>query len=120
MTMADTKAKQESRRRRHRRVRKKVFGTTERPRLAVYRSNRHIYAQLIDDGPPSRTIAASSSLTVKESGDPKAVAKAVGRSIAQQAKTAGITSVTFDRGGFMFHGRVASVAEGAREGGLEF
>jgi large subunit ribosomal protein L18 len=104
--------------RRHRRVRKKVVGTSERPRLAVYRSNRHIYAQVIDDF-AGRTIASSSSLVSGNGGDPKAKAKAVGKDIATKAKQAGVERVTFDRGGFQYHGRVQAVAEGAREGGLE-
>ncbi len=103
---------------RHRRVRKKVFGSPERPRLAVYRSNKYVYAQLIDDF-AGRTLAAASSRESGNGDDPKARAKAVGRAIAEQAKGAGITRVTFDRGGFKYHGRVRAVAEGAREGGLE-
>ena len=104
---------------RHRRVRKKVVGTAQRPRLAVYRSNRHIYAQVIDDF-AGKTLAAASTLSTSGDGDPKALAKAVGKQVAEAAKAAGITQVTFDRGGFMYHGRVQAVAEGAREGGLEF
>lgn len=114
-----TQEKVRARTRRHRRVRKSVFGTAERPRLAVYRSNRHIYAQLIDDT-TGRTIAAASSVAESESGDPKARARAVGSAIAAKAQEAGVKAVTFDRGGFKYHGRVASVAEGAREAGLEF
>jgi large subunit ribosomal protein L18 len=105
--------------RRHKRVRKKVFGTPERPRLAVYRSTRHIYAQLIDDV-SGHTLASATSLKDADGKDPKARAKAVGVALAQRAKKAGIAQVTFDRGGFKFHGRVAKVAEGAREGGLDF
>lgn len=105
--------------RRHKRVRKKVFGTPERPRLAVYRSTRHIYAQVIDDM-SGHTLASASSLKDANGADPKARAKAVGIALAQRAKKAGVTRVAFDRGGFKFHGRVAKVAEGAREGGLEF
>ena len=104
---------------RHRRVRKKVIGTAERPRLAVYRSNRHIYAQVIDDF-AGQTLAAASSLVGSATGEPTEQAKAVGKQIAEAAKAAGIKQVTFDRGGFMYHGRVQAVAEGAREGGLEF
>ena len=114
----DAKKKVAGLRRRHRRVRKKIVGTAERPRLAVYRSNRHIYAQVIDDF-AGRTLAAASTQDNGESGSPKDRAKAVGVSIAKKAKEAGVTSVTFDRGGFQYHGRVAAVAEGAREGGLE-
>ena len=104
--------------RRHRRVRKKVVGTAERPRLAVYRSNRYVYAQIIDDL-SGRTLVSASSQTAKADGDRTAQAKAVGEAIASAAKDAGISSVTFDRGGFQYHGRVRAVAEGAREGGLQ-
>ncbi len=107
-----------ARAKRHRRVRKKVVGTPDRPRLAVYRSNRHIYAQVIDDF-AGRTLASASSMADEEGASPKARAKAVGLAIAAKAQAAGVARVTFDRGGFMFHGRVRAVAEGAREGGLE-
>src|ERR671918_80118 len=100
----DAKQRDRSLRRRHRRVRKKVVGSPERPRLAVYRSNRHIYAQVIDDV-AGRTLAAASSLAVTNGGDPKATAKAVGAQVAEKAKAAGVTHVTFDRGGFRYHGR---------------
>jgi large subunit ribosomal protein L18 len=108
-----------ARRKRHRRVRKKVSGTPERPRLAVYRSNRHIYAQLIDDL-SGRTLAAASSLS-NGSGEtkPSDAAKSVGAALAAKAKEAGIAEAVFDRGGFRFHGRVRAVAEGAREAGLQ-
>jgi large subunit ribosomal protein L18 len=106
--------------RRHRRVRKALAGTAERPRLAVYRSNRHIYAQLVDDL-EGRTLASASSL--KDGGangaGRKDQAKAVGEAIARRAQEAGISRVLFDRGGFKYHGRVRAVAEGAREGGLQ-
>ncbi|MGH2757712.1 MAG: 50S ribosomal protein L18 [Actinomycetota bacterium] len=108
----------EQRQKRHRRVRKKVIGTAERPRLTVFRSNRHTYAQLVDDF-AGRTLAAASTLTVK-GADPKEKAKAVGKAVAEAAKKAGVSNATFDRGGFMYHGRVRAVAEGAREGGLIF
>jgi large subunit ribosomal protein L18 len=107
------------RRRRHRRVRKRVVGTPERPRLAVFRSNRHVYAQVIDDV-AGKTLAAASTLKDADGDDPKARAKAVGRAVAGKAKDAGVTRVAFDRGGFMYHGRIQAVAEGAREGGLDF
>ncbi|MGI8773788.1 MAG: 50S ribosomal protein L18 [Actinomycetota bacterium] len=113
-----TATKVKGRLNRHRRVRKKVTGTAERPRLAVYRSNRHIYAQIIDDV-AGKTLAAASSLTDADGDDPKSKAKAVGAAVAAKAKDAGIESVTFDRGGFIYHGRVQAVAEGAREGGLK-
>jgi large subunit ribosomal protein L18 len=117
----EAKTKREARVRRHTRVRKKVSGTASRPRLAVYRSNRHIYAQLIDDG-TAATLAAASDAEVPESeaGAPGKTgrAKEVGKLIADRAKAAGIGEAVFDRGGRKFHGRVAAVAEGAREGGL--
>ena len=113
-----TQEKVRARIRRHRRVRKKITGTAERPRLAVYRSNRHVYAQLIDDI-NGRTLVAASTLKETNGNDPTARAKSVGTLIASQAKAAGIEKVTLDRGGFKYHGRVRAVAEGAREGGLE-
>jgi large subunit ribosomal protein L18 len=109
-----------SRKRRHVRVRKKVTGSTARPRLAVHRSARHIFAQLIDDG-AGRTLAAASTLdaSVRDAtGDKKARAHQVGQLLAGRAKEAGITAVVFDRGGYAYHGRVAALADGAREGGL--
>jgi large subunit ribosomal protein L18 len=110
--------KREARVRRHKRVRRRVAGDAGRPRLAVYRSNRHIYAQLIDDA-AGRTLASASSLEEAASGpDKKATAKAVGQLIARRAKEAGIDSAVFDRGGRLYHGRVRSLAEGAREEGL--
>ena len=112
-----TTSRREAVRKRHRRVRKKVLGTADRPRLAVYRSNRHIYAQLIDDFAGATLLSASS--LANGDGDPKARAKSVGSQIAEKAKKAGIERVVFDRGGFKYHGRVQAVAEGAREGGLE-
>jgi large subunit ribosomal protein L18 len=109
--------KQQARVRRHARVRKKVAGTAARPRLAVFRSNRHIYAQLIDDQ-RAITVAAASDAEVR--GENKtARAKAVGALIAGRAKDAGIGAAVFDRGGRLYHGRVAALAEGAREGGLK-
>ncbi|MBS1704627.1 MAG: 50S ribosomal protein L18 [Armatimonadetes bacterium] len=105
---------------RHARVRKKVTGTAERPRLAVFRSLKHISAQIIDDA-NGRTLVAASSLEkdLKSTGNSEG-AKAVGKALADRASSAGIKSVIFDRGGFRYQGRVASLAEGAREGGLEF
>ncbi len=117
--MSGTRTKREARTRRHARVRRKIAGTAERPRLAVYRSNRHIYAQLIDDD-AARTLAAASDREVKAGGDGKTdAAKAVGELIAERAKAAGVERVVFDRGGRLFHGRVAALAEGAREKGLQ-
>ena len=112
--------KRSARARRHLRVRRKISGTAARPRLAVYRSNRHIYVQLIDDA-SSRTIASASDREVGGSGakgDKKVVAKAVGALIADRAKQAGVQGAVFDRGGRLYHGRIAALADGAREGGL--
>jgi large subunit ribosomal protein L18 len=116
-----TNNKREARIRRHRRVRKKIRGTPERPRLAVFRSARHIYAQVIDDTHGRTLAAASTTESGLRSGRTGAVdaAKAVGKLVGERAKSAGISSVVFDRGGFKFHGRVAGLAEGAREAGLE-
>lgn len=108
-----------ARARRHLRVRKRSIGTAERPRLAVYRSNRQIYAQVIDDS-AGETLAAASSLSGADGPDPKAKARSVGLQLAERAKKAGVKRATFDRGGFQYHGRVQAVAEGAREGGIEF
>ena len=109
--------KREARVRRHRRVRKKVRGPAERPRLAVFRSNRHIYAQLVDDG-AARTLASASDVGITD-GDKSARAKRVGQTLAEQAKAAGVERVVFDRGGRLYHGRVKALADAAREGGLE-
>jgi large subunit ribosomal protein L18 len=116
------KQKRDARIRRHRRVRKHVRGTAERPRLAVYRSNKHISAQVIDDV-AGRTLAAASTVeTANRTGATgnKDAATTVGRLIAERAKAAGVERVVFDRGGFLYHGRIASVADAAREAGLEF
>jgi large subunit ribosomal protein L18 len=111
----------EARKRRHRRVRGKVQGTAERPRLVVFRSNRGIEAQLVDDQ-AGRTLASASWLAIK--GDFKGAkteqAGDVGRRLAASAKKAGITSCVFDRAGYLYHGRVKALADGAREGGLTF
>jgi large subunit ribosomal protein L18 len=107
--------------RRHRRVRKSVVGLPQRPRLAVFRSTRHIYAQVIDDT-TGRTLAAASTLdeTLRGTNPAKGeAAKRVGALIAGRAKAAGVTKVAFDRGGYAYHGRVAALADAAREGGLE-
>jgi large subunit ribosomal protein L18 len=116
-----THSKREARFRRHRRVRKKIRGTAERPRLTVFRSTRHIYAQVIDDV-QGRTLATASTreagLRSGRTGTADA-AKAVGKLVGERAKSAGISAVVFDRGGFQFHGRVAGLADGAREAGLE-
>ena len=111
----------EARLRRHRRVRGKVRGTAERPRLAVFRSNRGIFAQLVDDD-AGKTVAAASWLGLPASfkGDKCEQATEVGKALAEGAKKAGVEAVVFDRGGYLFHGRVKALAEGAREGGLSF
>jgi len=112
--------KRSARVKRHRRVRKHIAGTTERPRLAVFRSNRHIYAQLIDDR-AARTLASASDAEAADGdgeGGKTARAKATGKLLAERAKAAGIEAVVFDRGGRLYHGRVAALADGAREGGL--
>lgn len=102
-------------------IRGKISGTAERPRLSVYRSNKHMYAQLIDDM-AGATLAAASSLEddVAADGSPKEVAQAVGKQLAERAKEAGIEQAVFDRNGYLYHGRVKALAEGAREGGLSF
>jgi large subunit ribosomal protein L18 len=116
------KARREARLRRHRRVRKKVLGTAARPRLAVFRSNKHISAQIIDDV-SGRTLASAStveaSLRDAATGNVDG-AKKVGQLVAERAKAAGIDAVVFDRGGYLYHGRVAALADAAREAGLEF
>ena len=120
--MTTVKHTHELRKRRHALVRKNVAGTAERPRLAVFRSNKHMVAQVIDDG-SGRTVAAASTkeadLRSGGTGNREGAAK-VGRLVAERAKAAGVTRVVFDRGGFLYHGRVAAVAEAAREAGLEF
>jgi len=111
-----------ARNRRHLRLRKKVTGTTERPRLVVTRSTRHIGVQLVDDT-VGRTIVSASTLEVdlrSTDGDKTAKAKRVGLLVADRAKAVGVGTIVFDRGGNQYHGRVAAVADGAREGGLEF
>ena len=114
---ADRKA---SREKRHLRVRKKVFGTTERPRLSVYRSEKNIYAQIIDDVNAVTVVAASSLDKTIEKGSNKEAAKLVGELVAKRAIEEGITEVVFDRGGYVYHGRIQALADGAREAGLKF
>ena len=108
----------ERRFKRHLRVRNKITGTAERPRLVVFRSLKHIYAQLVDDN-ARRTLATVSDLGIEE-GKKGERASQVGKLIAERAKSAGITRVVFDRAGYRYHGRIKAVADGAREGGLEF
>ncbi|MFZ5624527.1 MAG: 50S ribosomal protein L18 [Gemmatimonadota bacterium] len=116
------KSRGERRYRRHLRVRKKVAGTAERPRLVVFRSLKHIYAQLVNDdlGVTLLGVSDLSEGLGAEGAGKTARARAVGRLLAEKAKAAGITKVVFDRAGYRYHGRVQAVAEGAREGGLEF
>ena len=111
----------EARLRRHRRVRAKLHGDAARPRLVVFRSNRGIEAQLVDDD-SGKTLASASHLALAKSfkGDKTAQAEAVGKALATAAKKAGYETVVFDRAGYLYHGRVKALAEGAREGGLEF
>jgi large subunit ribosomal protein L18 len=108
-----------TRERRVKRVRRTLRGTSERPRLTVFRSLKHIYAQVIDDG-AGRTLAAASSAAVKSPGKKTDVAKAVGKALAEAARASGVTRVVFDRGPYRYHGRVKALADAAREGGLEF
>jgi large subunit ribosomal protein L18 len=110
-----------ARSRRHRRVRGRVSGTAERPRLAVFRSNAGIYAQLVDDL-EARTLASASSLGLPKSfkGTKSEQAAEVGKRLAAAGKKAGVERVVFDRGGYLYHGRVKALADGAREGGLQF
>jgi large subunit ribosomal protein L18 len=122
--MDRAKAKRQARQRRHARVRRRVFGTSERPRFSVFRSLKHIHAQVIDDT-QGRTLVAASTLDAgikpeladKDKSDQAAI---VGKALAERAAAAGMSQVVFDRGGFMYHGRVKALADAAREGGLEF
>jgi large subunit ribosomal protein L18 len=117
--------RREGRIRRHRRVRRKVIGTAERPRLCVFRSAKHIYATLVNDS-ESRCLLTVSSLSADvkaalgDAGDKTSVSTAVGKVLAGKAKAVGIETVSFDRGGYLYHGRVKALAEAAREGGLSF
>jgi large subunit ribosomal protein L18 len=116
--------KKESREKRHRSLRKRIAGTAERPRLAIFRSSRHIYAQVIDDL-ANKTIVGTSDLAFEDGAagddaDKKATAKKVGAAIAKKCLEKGIDQVVFDRAGFKYHGRVSALADGAREAGLKF
>jgi large subunit ribosomal protein L18 len=113
---------QDIRRAVHKRIRNKISGSAERPRLAIYRSMNHIYAQLIDDGQGATLAAASTTEPAWKgrTGGNIAAAKEIGKAIAERAKEKGINKVVFDRGGYIYHGRVRSLAEAAREAGLEF
>jgi large subunit ribosomal protein L18 len=112
------KTREQKRVRRHLRVRRRIAGTAERPRLVVFRSLKHIYAQLVDDA-AGRTLMTVSSQSLAD-GKKSERSVQVGKAIAEKAKAAGITRVVFDRAGYQYHGRVKAVADGAREGGLEF
>jgi large subunit ribosomal protein L18 len=118
--MASRDSKDTIRRRVHTRIRRRVSGTTERPRLAVFRSVKHIYAQVIDDGQGHTMASASSNEKSAANGGNVAGAKAIGKLIAERAKDKGVKAVVFDRGGYLYHGRVKALAEAAREAGLEF
>lgn len=121
--MAKTNPKITARAKRIQRIRKKISGTNDRPRLRVFKSNKHIYAQLIDDVAGHTLISMSTIDKEFQPGEEKGklgAAKKVGQILATRAKASGITKVTFDRGGMLYHGRVKSLSEGAREGGLEF
>lgn len=121
--MAKTNPSAIARQKRVKRIRKKVVGTSERPRLRVFKSSKHIYAQIIDDAAGTTLVSMSTVDKAFESTDEKgkkAAAKKVGMLIAERAKAAGISQVVFDRGGYIYHGRVKALSEGAREGGLDF
>lgn len=107
------------RKRRHFKIRKRLFGTPERPRLSVFRSGKHIYAQIIDDT-VSKTLVSESDLKMEKKGAKIDRAYQVGKNLAEKALKKGIKEVVFDRGGFLYHGRVAKLAQGAREGGMKF
>jgi large subunit ribosomal protein L18 len=121
--MLNKPGKNATRQRVHDRIRKKLLGTPERPRLNVYRSLNHIYVQLIDDL-EGKTIVSASTAEAKKSerrsGGNVAASKVVGKAIAERAKAKGITKVVFDRGGYLYHGRIKALADAAREGGLQF
>jgi large subunit ribosomal protein L18 len=114
----------EARIHRHERIRREMEGTTERPRLAVFRSAKHIYAQVIDDATGKTLVHATSTekamRAMKPGAKKSAVAQAVGKLVAERCKAKGVMKVAFDRGGFRYHGRIAALAKGAREGGLQF
>ncbi|MUV38098.1 50S ribosomal protein L18 [Lentibacillus sp. JNUCC-1] len=115
-------SKNETRQRRHARVRRTIKGTAERPRLNVFRSNKHVYAQLIDDDNGITLVSASTvdkDLDIKQGGNVEA-AEQVGKAVAERAQDKGYKSIVFDRGGYLYHGRVQALAEAAREAGLEF
>ena len=119
--MVSRKDANQARLKRHKRVRAKISGTASRPRLAVYRSNAHISAQVIDDVAGVTLVSASThEKDFQGNGGNKVAARAVGKLLAERANAKGITEVVFDRGGYLYHGRVSELAEGARESGLKF
>ena len=119
--MVSRKDANKARLKRHKRVRAKISGTASRPRLAVYRSNAHISAQVIDDVAGVTLVSASThEKDFQGNGGNKVAARAIGKLLAERANAKGITEVVFDRGGYLYHGRVSELAEGAREGGLKF
>ncbi|MEI9812493.1 MAG: 50S ribosomal protein L18 [Acidobacteriota bacterium] len=113
-------SKDQIRQRIHKRIRRRVAGTAQRPRLAVFRSLKHIYAQVIDDGAGRTLAAASSDEKGGENGGNVAGAKAIGKLVAERAQQKGVEAVVFDRGGYLYHGRVKALADAAREAGLKF
>ena len=119
--MIRKREKKEIRSRIHKRIRRKIAGTTERPRLAIFRSVAHIYAQVIDDTKGATLVSASTvDKGAKTNGGNVAAAKAIGKLVAERAKEKGIKAVVFDRGGYQYHGRIKALADAAREAGLEF
>ena len=118
--MLSKTSKDKTRQKVHTRIRKQLAGTTERPRLNVYRSLNHIYAQVIDDMQGVTLVSASTVAAKSKTGGNVAAAKEIGKQIAERAKEKGITKVVFDRGGYLYHGRIKALADAAREAGLEF
>ncbi len=118
--MISKESRNDARVKRHVRVREKIFGTSETPRLVVFRSNTNIYAQIINDEEGITLVSASSLENKEKNGSNVEAAKLVGESLAKKAKKAGITKVVFDRGGYLYHGRVKALADALRDGGLEF
>ena len=117
---ATAKVVRARRERRHRSIRKRIYGTADRPRLNVFRSTANMYVQVINDETGTTLVAASSKEAPAANGNKTAQSRVVGKLIAERARAKGITRVVFDRGGYLYHGRVKAIAEGAREGGLEF
>ncbi len=118
--MIPQRQRNEIRQRVHSRIRRKMQGTAERPRLNVYRSLNHIYAQVIDDASGTTVASASTKAAKVKTGGNVAAAKEVGKLVAERAKEKGVTKVVFDRGGYLYHGRIKALADAAREAGLEF